>query len=143
MKFYIEQETRYNPSDVFVVHPEQPITTFWVWVDEETERYYSRTCFSFHGTLEEAKREIEKIKNIFPPKDETLICFERDGTCVLRQTILDRCDYQIKNIFNVYKNHRNIGKYEKEHLAIQAFYESLLKKDEIKKESSIVYIETI
>ena len=142
MKFFIEKETRFLPTNNgFPKY--QPIKTFYVWVEEDTKDYFPKTCFSVHQTESEAKAEIEIIKNIFPPKNEIEIRRDSIGTYIVRQTILDRKDgYTVKTVYNVTCDCKPMGSFINEEEAIQTYNDWLVN---YKKptESSIVYTETI
>lgn len=97
MKFEIEKQTDYKNG-------EQKIT-YYLWVRDKDKIVGS--LFSFHNTLEEAKDEIEKIKNIYPEnRSEYLILPDMpDYIKIEKEAYLDRFDnYTLKYKYYLYVN---------------------------------------
>jgi hypothetical protein len=131
MKFKIEEEV-----NEFAIN-------FYVWVQTD-EKLFNSTCFSIHKTLEEAKEEIEKIKDIFPDKNEHYINLPEgypQEVKVAKETILDRNDnYKIKDVFFLYNDGRYVCRKDTIESMMIEVDEVVERRNRIKnKKSSIVF----
>jgi hypothetical protein len=107
MTFQIEQETEH------LINGEIK-TTYWVWVKYDDSL---TKCFSLHQTLEDAKLEIEKIKDIFPEYYSYYVSLPEHFPKqieVFAERILDRNDnYTIKDVYILRNENRFILRKEK------------------------------
>jgi hypothetical protein len=132
MKFLIEEEVQDIDNKIS--------TSYYVWVRHSENEL--GTCFSLHKSLEEAKKEIEIIKDIYPEKNTHYINLPNEypkEIKIQKETILDRHDnYTIKDIFYLFVDNKVIArKYTLEDIFQEA--DKIVKNNQIVKKSKIVF----
>ena len=133
--FQIEEEVEHLVND-------EVKTTYYVWIKSD-DKLYSK-CFSLHRTLEEAKEEIEKIKEIYPDVNVSYINMPEhypDSIKIDKETIIDRHDnYKIKDVYCLFSNGRYMCRKENLEDIMQEAEKELNKfNNKLSKTSQIVF----
>jgi hypothetical protein len=137
MTFQIEKETSYNYDENGNLQSKE---RYYVWVKKDDEDFAFGHCFSIHDTIEEAKMEIDKIRNIYPQKVKEELPVNFQDVKIIKELYLDRYDnYVIKTKYLLYINNKYVS--QRESLEeINKLVEDHVRLNKIERKSEIVFV---